>query len=85
MPRKNLKNGREALVYEFWAHDIATEIAKETLDGLRVPSRVETRRKLRDPSAPEGCKFDDWAEVYVDKEELAKWLERKIDEEINSY
>jgi len=82
---RKFKDGRKAVVYEFWAYDIATDVAKETLDQLGVPYKIETKRRLRDPTAPEGCRYDDWAKIIVDMEELAKWLERRIDEEINSY
>jgi len=85
MPKRNLKGGRKALVYDFWAYDIATDIAKETLENLGIPYEVETKRRLRDPSAPEGCKYDYWAEIFVDLDRLAKWVEEKIEGEINGY
>ena len=85
MSGRNVKNGRKALVYDFWAYDIATDIAKETLENLGIPFEVEIKRKLRDPSAPEGCKYDDWAEIYVDLDRLAKWVEEKIESEINGF
>jgi hypothetical protein len=85
MSGRNVKNGRKALVYDFWAYDIATDIAKETLENLGIPFEVETKRKLRDRSAPEGCKYDDWVEIYVDLNRLAKWVEEKIESEINGY
>ncbi len=80
---RNLK--RDILIFEFWAHDIATDIAEEVLSRLGIPYRVRIRRKMRDPGAPKGCKFDEWAEICVDAKELTEWIERKIDEEINSY
>lgn len=83
MAEKNVKG--EVLVYDFWAYDVGTDVAKETLEELGVPFRVETKRRLRDRSAPEGCKYDEWAEIYVDVEKLVKWIEAKIEEEINSY
>lgn len=55
----------------------------ETLDGLGVPYKVVTRRRVRDLTAPEDCRFNDWAKIYVDERELAKWLAQKIEEEIN--
>jgi len=74
------------MIYDFWAHDIATEIAKETLEELGIPFEVETERRVRDPSAPEDLgRCDDWARIYVDTEVLAKWLERRIDEKIRNY
>jgi len=85
MSEKSVRNGRKALVYDFWAYDIATDIAKETLESLGIPFEVETKRKLRDPSAPEGCRCDNWAEIYVDLDRLAKWVEEKIESEINGY
>jgi len=85
MSGRNVKDGRKALVYDFWAYDIATDIAKETLESLGIPFEVKTERKLRDPSAPEGCKYDDWAEIFVDLDRLAKWVEEKIESEINGY
>jgi len=85
MPERVFKGGHKAVVYEFWAYDIATDIAKDTLDQLGIPYEVETERRLRDPTAPEGCRYDEWARIIVDVDELAKWLERRIDEEINSY
>ena len=85
MSEKSVKNGRKALVYDFWAHDIATDIAKETLENLGIPFEVKTERRLRDPSAPEGCKYDDWAEIFVDLDRLAKWVEEKIESEINGF
>jgi hypothetical protein len=51
MSGRNVKKGRKVLVYDFWAYDIATDIAKETLENLGIPFEVETKRKLRDPSA----------------------------------
>jgi len=81
----NIKNGRRVLVYEFWAYDIATDIVKEALENLGIPYEVETKRKLRDPSAPEGCKYDEWAEIYVDLGRLAEWVREKIESEINGY
>jgi hypothetical protein len=85
MPGKNQADKRKVLVYDFWAYDIATDVAKETLENLGIPFEVETRRKLRDPSAPEGCKYDDWAEIYVDVDRLVKWVEEKIESEINGF
>jgi len=74
------------LVYDFWANDIPTEVALETLRKLGIPFEVETKRRVRDPSAPqEFGRYDDWAQIYVDPEVLVKWLERKIDEEIGNY
>ena len=77
-------NGK-VLIYEFWAYDIPTDVAIETLDKLGIPYEVKTKRKLRDRSAPEGCQYDEWAEIYVDVEDLVGWLEAKIEDEINSY
>lgn len=74
------------LVYDFWAHDIPTEVALETLRKLGIPFEVKAERRIRDPSAPEDFgRCDDWAKVYVEPEALVKWLERKIDEEIGNY
>ena len=74
------------MVFDFWAHDIATEVAEETLKELGIPFEVETERRIRDPSAPEDLgRYDDWARIYVDMEMLAKWLERRIDEKIRNY
>ena len=73
------------LVFDFWAHDIATEDAEETLEELGVPFEVETESGVRYPSAPEDPgRCDDWAEIYVDTEALVKWLEERIEEEIKS-
>jgi len=72
------------LVYEFWADDIPTEIALETLKELGISFKTEEERRVRDPSAPEDIRYDKWLKIYV-LEDLVKWLERKIDEEINSY
>jgi len=52
-----VENGRKALVYDFWAHDVATDIARKRLKASAY--EVEIRRKLMDPSAPEGCKCYD--------------------------
>jgi len=73
------------MIFDFWAYDAATEVAKETLEELGIPFEVETERRVRDPSAPEDLgRYDDWARIYVDTEVLVKWLERKIDERIRN-
>jgi hypothetical protein len=86
---KNMNKAKacgKRLVHEFWAYDIATDVAKETLEKLGIPYAVETEGLLRDTSAPEGLgRYDDWAKIYVEEEDLAVWLERKIEEEINSF
>jgi len=73
------------LVYEFWADDIPTEIALETLKELEIPFETEEERRVRDPSAPEDIRYDNWLKIYVNSEDLVTWLERRIDKEINSY
>jgi len=73
------------MIFDFWAYDAATEVAKETLEELGITFEVETERRVRDPSAPEDLgRYDDWARIYVDTEVLVKWLERKIDERIRN-
>jgi len=73
------------MIFDFWSHDLATDVAKETLERLGIPFEIETERHVRDPSAPEDFgRYDDWAKIYVDKDELVEWLERKIDEEIRN-
>jgi len=39
-------------VYDFWAYDIATDVAKEVLENLGIPFKVETEKRIRDPKAP---------------------------------
>lgn len=74
------------MIYGFWAYDIATEVARETLEELGIPFEVETERRVRDPSALEELgRYDDWATIYVETEALIEWLGRKIDEEIRNY
>jgi len=73
------------LVYEFWADDIPTQIAIETLKELEIPFETEEERRVRDPSAPEDIRYDNWLKIYVNSEDLVTWLERRIDKEINSY
>lgn len=73
---------RRVLIYDFWAHDAATDIVRETLEGLGIPYEVKTRRTVRDPSAPRDCRFDEWAEVYVDVNRLVRWLKEKIEGEV---
>jgi len=72
----------KCLIYDFWAYDIPTEIAEETLKELGIPFEVKKKRQVRDPSAPEGLgKNDEWVEIYVDPEALLKWLENRIEKE----
>jgi len=76
----------KCLIYDFWAHDIPTEIAEETLKELGIPFEVKKKRRVRDRSALEDFgKNDEWAEIYVDSEALLKWLEDRIEEEIRGY
>jgi len=72
------------LVYEFWARDAATEVAKEVLEELRISYKVKTGRMVRDPSAPEDCRHDEWAEIYVGFNDLVKWLQERIEREIET-
>jgi len=58
---------------------------------LELPSRwKETRSSSllppRDPSAPEDLgRYDDWSKIYVEEKDLAAWLEKKIEGEINAF
>jgi len=50
------------LVYDFWEHDIPTEVTIETLKKLGIPFEIETERRIRDSSVPEDLgRSDDWA------------------------
>jgi hypothetical protein len=83
---ERIKTCGKRLVHEFWAYDIATDVAKETLEKLGIPFKVETERQLRDASAPEDCgRYDYWAKIYVEEKDLTAWLEGKIKEEIDSF
>jgi hypothetical protein len=73
------------IVFSFWAYDAASDVAIDTLKELGIPYTVKTKRRLRDKSAPEDCKYDDWMKVYVSENGLVKWVKRKIGEGINSY
>jgi hypothetical protein len=89
LTEKNMNKAKacgKRLVHEFWAYDIATDIAKETLEKLGISFAVETERRLRDPSATEDLgRHDDWAKIYVEEKDLAAWLATKIEEKINSF
>ena len=48
------------MIFDFWAYDAATEVAKETLEELGIPFEVETEKCVRNPSAPEDLgRYDD--------------------------
>ena len=34
------------LVYDFWEHDIPTEVALETLKKLGIPFEIETEKRI---------------------------------------
>jgi len=74
------------LVYDFWANDIPTEVALETLRKLGIPFKVKVERRTRDPSTPEDLgKHDEWAKVYVDDKALVEWLKKRIDDSIMGF
>lgn len=68
------------LVYEFWRHDIPTEIAKDLLDELEIPYREKIEKRRR--NALYGQHYDEWSKIYVKEKDLVRWLMKEIDRRI---
>ena len=67
------------LIYEFWRYDIPTEIARNTLEGLRIPYKEKIFKRKRENM------YDEWSKIYIDEKDLIKWLKREIDRKITNY
>ena len=67
------------LIYEFWRYDIPTEIARNTLEELRIPHKEKIFKRKRENM------YDEWSKIYIDEKNLIKWLKREIDRRITNY
>ena len=67
------------LIYEFWRYDIPTEIARSTLEELRIPYREKIFKRKRENM------YDEWSKIYIDEKDLIKWLKMEIDRRITNY
>jgi len=71
------------LIYEFWTHDIPTDVVKNFLKELNLPYKEEISRRNRTSLYSQSR--DEWSKIYVDAKDVINWLKCKIDSQLREY
>jgi len=72
-----------ALIYEFWSHDIPTDLVRGLLKELIIPYKEKVMKRRRNTLYDQAN--DEWSKIYVNEKDLVSWLKDEIETRLRKY